>query len=30
MHATIDALEGTFPGGWIETPTSIEDARMAR
>ncbi|MFN3227057.1 MAG: sugar ABC transporter substrate-binding protein [Hyphomicrobiales bacterium] len=26
MHATLDALEGTFPGGWIETPTSIEDA----
>ena len=29
MHATIDALEGTFPGGWIETPTSIEDAEGA-
>lgn len=25
MHATIDALHGTYPGGWIETPTSIED-----
>ncbi|MBO6755296.1 MAG: sugar ABC transporter substrate-binding protein [Roseibium sp.] len=25
MHATIDALQGTYPGGWIETPTSIED-----
>jgi len=25
MHATIDALNGTYPGGWIETPTSIED-----
>lgn len=25
MHATLDALEGTYPGGWIETPTSIED-----
>ena len=25
MHATFDALEGTYPGGWIETPTSIED-----
>jgi len=25
MHATLDALDGTYPGGWIETPTSIED-----
>lgn len=25
MHATLDALEGSYPGGWIETPTSIED-----
>ncbi|MEL7344188.1 MAG: sugar ABC transporter substrate-binding protein [Pseudomonadota bacterium] len=25
MHATLDALQGTYPGGWIETPTSIED-----
>lgn len=25
MHATIDALNGTYLGGWIETPTSIED-----
>lgn len=25
MHATIDALRGSYPGGWIETPTSIED-----
>ncbi len=25
MYATIDALKGTYPGGWIETPTSIED-----
>ncbi|WP_162652503.1 sugar ABC transporter substrate-binding protein [Lentilitoribacter sp. Alg239-R112] len=25
MHATLDALKGTYPGGWIETPTSIED-----
>jgi ribose transport system substrate-binding protein len=25
MHATLDALEGTYAGGWIETPTSIED-----
>lgn len=25
MHATVDALQGTYPGGWIETPTSIED-----
>ncbi|RLK07876.1 MULTISPECIES: sugar ABC transporter substrate-binding protein [Ruegeria] len=25
MHATIDALNGSYPGGWIETPTSIED-----
>jgi len=25
MHATIDALEGTYPGGWIETSTSIVD-----
>lgn len=25
MSATIDALKGTYPGGWIETPTSIED-----
>ncbi|WP_419908892.1 sugar ABC transporter substrate-binding protein [Hoeflea sp.] len=25
MHATLDALTGTYPGGWIETPTSIED-----
>lgn len=25
MHATVDALNGTYPGGWIETPTSIED-----
>lgn len=25
MHATLDTLEGTYPGGWIETPTSIED-----
>ena len=25
MSATIDALNGTFAGGWIETPTAIED-----
>lgn len=25
MSATIDALNGNYPGGWIETPTSIED-----
>ena len=25
MSATLDALNGSFPGGWIETPTSIED-----
>ncbi len=25
MHATLDALSGKYPGGWIETPTSIED-----
>jgi len=25
MHATIDALEGNYPGGWIETGTSVED-----
>jgi len=25
MHATIDTLQGTYPGGWIETPTTIED-----
>ncbi|PSL15368.1 sugar ABC transporter substrate-binding protein [Shimia abyssi] len=25
MSATLDALNGTYPGGWIETPTSIED-----
>lgn len=25
MSATIDALKGSYPGGWIETPTSIED-----
>ncbi|MEX3007612.1 sugar ABC transporter substrate-binding protein [Hoeflea sp. TYP-13] len=25
MHATLDALAGSYPGGWIETPTSIED-----
>lgn len=25
MNATLDALKGTYPGGWIETPTSIED-----
>ncbi len=25
MSATLDALAGTYPGGWIETPTSIED-----
>jgi len=25
MSATLDALKGTYPGGWIETPTSIED-----
>lgn len=29
MHATLDALEGTYPGGWIETPTSIEDKEGA-
>jgi ribose transport system substrate-binding protein len=29
MHATLDALEGTYPGGWIETPTSIEDREGA-
>jgi len=23
MHATLDALNGEFEGGWIETPTSI-------
>jgi ribose transport system substrate-binding protein len=25
MYATLDSLNGTYPGGWIETPTSIED-----
>lgn len=25
MSATLDALAGKYPGGWIETPTSIED-----
>lgn len=25
MSATLDALGGTYPGGWVETPTSIED-----
>ncbi len=25
MRATLDALQGTYPGGWVETPTSIED-----
>ncbi len=25
MSATFDALKGSYPGGWIETPTSIED-----
>ncbi len=25
MHATLDTLAGTYKGGWIETPTSIED-----
>ena len=25
MSATLDALTGTYAGGWIETPTSIED-----
>ncbi|MBO6552071.1 MAG: sugar ABC transporter substrate-binding protein [Roseitalea sp.] len=29
MHATLDALEGTYPGGWIETPTTIEDSEGA-
>lgn len=29
MHATLDALKGTYPGGWIETPTSIEDKNGA-
>ncbi len=29
MHATLDALNGTYPGGWIETPTSIEDMEGA-
>ncbi len=25
MSATLDALDGKYEGGWIETPTSIED-----
>lgn len=25
MSATLDALKGSYPGGWIETPTTIED-----
>ncbi len=25
MHATLDALKGAYPGGWIETPTTILD-----
>lgn len=25
MNAILDALEGTFPGGFIETPTSVAD-----
>ena len=29
MSATLDALSGTYPGGWIETPTSIEDQEGA-
>ena len=29
MSATLDALAGTYPGGWIETPTTIEDKEGA-
>jgi ribose transport system substrate-binding protein len=25
MNVTLDALKGTFAGGWVETPTSIAD-----
>jgi len=25
MSATLDALKGSYPGGWIEIPTTIED-----
>ena len=25
MHAMIDTLEGSYPGGWIETPVRIDD-----
>lgn len=25
MRATLDALNGTFPGGWVETPTTVAD-----
>ncbi|KAJ57135.1 sugar ABC transporter substrate-binding protein [Actibacterium mucosum KCTC 23349] len=29
MHATLDAIAGTYPGGWIETPTSIDTSDEA-
>lgn len=29
MAATLDALAGSYAGGWIETPTSIEDKEGA-
>ncbi len=29
MHVALDALEGTYPGGWVETPTTIEDMEGA-
>lgn len=29
MSATLDALQGSYPGGWIETPTTIEDQEGA-
>ena len=25
MNVTLDALNGTYPGGWVETPTSVAD-----
>ena len=29
MHATLDVLAGSYPGGWIETPTSIDKSTEA-
>ena len=29
MNVALDALAGTYPGGWVETPTTVADQAEA-